>query len=74
MSKGNPDAVKKAADIVGGRRQLAAKIGVSYKTLLDWTSGRSGMTVTNALKVEKATEGLVNRKDLIPDFPWEDLI
>ncbi len=73
MAKGNPEAVKKASELVGGRQNLAIKVGVSYKTLLDWTSGRSGMTVINAIKIEKITEGQITKKDLLPDFPWEDL-
>jgi hypothetical protein len=66
-------AIIKATEILGGKQNLAKDIGVSYKTILDWISGRSGITVTNALKVEKATGGKVKSRDILPDFPWDDL-
>ena len=66
-------AIIKATEILGGKQNLAKDIGVSYKTILDWISGRSGITVTNALKVEKATGGKVKSRDILPGFPWDDL-
>lgn len=73
MAKGNAEAIKEATKVVGGYKQLAQKVGVSYKTILDWTSGRSGVTITNALKIEKATDGVIKAKEILPDFPWEDI-
>lgn len=56
----------------GSKQEFAKAISVSYKTVLDWTSGRSGISIQNALKIEKATKGMVKAKDLIR-LPWEDL-
>jgi hypothetical protein len=36
MSKCNPEAIKKAIQEVGGAKELALKIGVTYKSVLDW--------------------------------------
>jgi len=36
-------AIIKATEILGGKQNLAKDIGVSYKTILDWISGRSGI-------------------------------
>lgn len=73
MANETSQAIIKATEILGGKKKLAKDIGVSYKTILDWVSGRSGITITNALKIEKATEGKVTAKEILPDFPWEDL-
>ena len=73
MANKTSQAIIKATEILGGKQNLAKDIGVSYKTILDWVSGRSGITVTNALKIEKATEGKVTAKEILPDFPWDDL-
>jgi DNA-binding transcriptional regulator YdaS (Cro superfamily) len=73
LSKTSADAIKKAVEIVGGKQQLAKIVGVTYKTILDWTSGRSGITLYNALKIEKATKGQITAKEILPSFPWDDL-
>jgi len=67
------EAIKMAVKLAGGRQELAAKVGVSYKTILDWMSGRSGVSLQNALKIEKATEGQVNVKDILPGLNWSEL-
>ena len=73
MANETSQAIIKATEILGGKQNLAKDVGVSYKTILDWISGRSGITVTNTLKVEKATGGKVKARDILPDFPWDDL-
>lgn len=73
MSNKPAEEIKKAAEILGGKQKLAIEIGVAYKTVLDWCSRRSGINVTNALKIEKATDGKVKARDILPDFPWDDL-
>lgn len=73
MKKINSEAVKKAAEIVGGKQKLAGIVGVAYKTVLDWTSGRSGITVGNALKIERATNSEITAKEILPSFPWDEL-
>ena len=73
MSKCNPEAIKKAIEEVGGAKELALKIGVTYKSVLDWNNGRTGITINNCLKIEKATEGKVKREEILPDYPWDEL-
>ena len=69
----NKEKVIEAILEVGGVKELAALLGVSYKTVLDWKNGRTGIAVTNALRIEKATEGKVKAKDILPNYPWEEL-
>ena len=71
MTKINKEALREAIKIVGSNQKLSESVGVSYKTILDWTSGRSGISIPNALKIEKATNGKIKVKDLLPDFQWE---
>lgn len=72
MKKKNIQAVADAISHAGSKQLLAQMVGVSYKTVLDWASGRSGISIPNALKIEKITNGKVKAKDLI-NFPWDDL-
>ena len=67
------EAIKKAIEAAGGAKDLAAKVGVSYKTVLDWKNGRTGISISNCIKIEKAVDGKVTRKDILADYPWESL-
>lgn len=64
-------SVQEAIKITGGAKQLASKVGVSYKTVLDWKNGRTGISLPNCLKIEQATEGKIKAKDIAPPRPWE---
>ena len=70
MAKINEGTIEKAANHVGGMQKLASLVGVSYKTILDWKSGRSGITITNAVKIEEVTKGEVTAKEILPEFPY----
>ena len=65
-------AIAEAILFVGSKREFAQIVGVSYNTVLDWSNGRSGVSVPNALKIEKITGGKIKAKDLI-NLPWEKL-
>jgi DNA-binding transcriptional regulator YdaS (Cro superfamily) len=69
--KANLEAIKKAVEIAGGNTQLSLKANISYQAIVDWKSGRKAPSIESCIKIEKATEGQINRKDLLPDFPWE---
>jgi DNA-binding transcriptional regulator YdaS (Cro superfamily) len=64
-------AILKAIEVAGGAKELAIKLGVSYQSILDWKNLRRVPSHLNCLKIEKATEGVVNRKNILPDYPWE---
>jgi DNA-binding transcriptional regulator YdaS (Cro superfamily) len=72
MPKVNKEILKEAIKHCGELNQLADKVGVSYKSVLDWTSGRSRLSIQNALKIEKVTERKIKAKDLIVD-QWTNL-
>lgn len=71
--KKSSEAVQKSIKIVGGAKELAAIIGVSYKSVLDWKNGRTGVNLQNCLKIEQATKGKVKKEELLPNYPWEAL-
>jgi DNA-binding transcriptional regulator YdaS (Cro superfamily) len=64
-------AILKAIEVAGGVKELAIKLGISYQSVLDWKNQRRVPSHLNCLKIEKATDGKVNRKDILPDYPWE---
>jgi DNA-binding transcriptional regulator YdaS (Cro superfamily) len=66
------DAIKKAIDIVGGNTQLSLKANISYQSIIDWKSGRKAPTPLNCIKIEKATDGKINRREILPEFPWDE--
>jgi DNA-binding transcriptional regulator YdaS (Cro superfamily) len=68
----NTEAIEKAIEIVGGATALAKKLHVTYHTVLTWKNGRSSISSLNCINIEKITEGKVNRKDILPNYPWED--
>ena len=70
--KYNVEAIKKAIQIAGGATQLAHKLGVSYQTVLTWKNARSSVSPTNCVKIEKVTEGAVSRREILPEFPWDE--
>lgn len=69
--KCNIEALKEAIEIAGGMQQLANKIDVSYQSILNWKSGRSTLSPLNCVRIEEALNGQVTRKDILPDYPWE---
>ena len=70
----NLEAIQKAIDIVGSSSKLAKNLDVTYQTVIFWKNGRVIPNPLNCANIEKATKGLVNRRDILPDYPWEDLM
>jgi DNA-binding transcriptional regulator YdaS (Cro superfamily) len=68
----NIDAIVKAAEIVGSYKLLAEKIGVSYQCVMAWKQGKTSPNVLNCLKIEKACDKKITRKDIFPNHPWGD--
>lgn len=66
------EAIRKCVEVAGGATELSRKVGVAYKTIMDWKSGRTGISITNCLKIEKAVEGKVTRQEILPDYPWDE--
>jgi DNA-binding transcriptional regulator YdaS (Cro superfamily) len=67
------ESIEKAIEIVGGAKELAEKMNVSYKSVLDWKNGRVKLSPINCVKMEKLTDGKVKREDILPEYPWNDL-
>jgi DNA-binding transcriptional regulator YdaS (Cro superfamily) len=73
-NKHNKEAILKAIEILGSANKLCLALGVSYQTILSWKNQRSVPSAVSCLKIEKATEGKITRKDILPDFPWGELV
>ena len=71
--KANLDALKKAIDLMGGINELAESLDISCQSIMNWQSKKSSIDLVSCLKIEKITDGLVKRKDLLPHYPWKDL-
>lgn len=71
--KCNLEALQKAIKEAGSMKDLAKKVGVSYQTVLNWTSERSSISLHNCIRIEEATEGKITRKEILPDYPWDSL-
>lgn len=69
----NLKAIEKAIEIAGGAEKLARKIEISYQTVLNWKNGFAVPSVLNCVRVEKLTEGVVKREDILPNYPWDEL-
>ena len=71
------DAIKAAAEEVGGQTALAAAIGVRQPTVSEWARGERPVPIERCVDIERATEGKVRRWDLRPNDwhrIWPELI
>lgn len=67
----NKEAIKEAAEISGGVKELAEKIRVSYQSVINWRAGKTRPSPFNCIQIEEATNKKITRKDILPDYPWE---
>ncbi len=70
----NTEAIKKAIAILGSGWKLAKKIGVNPPTVYSWTSGQRSPDPINCLRIQKATEGQVKARDILPNYDWDNVI
>ena len=69
----NAKEIQNAVDHFGGRVNLAKAVNISYQTISDWVNEKKTPSLDNCIKIEKATGGKVKAKDILPDYPWEEL-
>ena len=69
----NVEAVKKAIDVVGSASKLARDVDVTYQTVIFWKNGKVVPNPLNCAKIERITNGIVKREDILPNYPWEEL-
>jgi DNA-binding transcriptional regulator YdaS (Cro superfamily) len=72
--KANVEAIRKAIEMCGGNRKFSHKTGISESAIVEWKSGRISPSPLNCIKIEKAVEGKITRYDIIPDYPWDQLV
>jgi DNA-binding transcriptional regulator YdaS (Cro superfamily) len=71
--KYNIEAIKEAVECLGGRRAFARALNISYQTSSEWVNGNRTPSLDNCLKIERATEGKIKAKNILPDYPLEEL-
>lgn len=59
-------ALERVEKKVGGRRQLAERLGIEVSAVQQWHG--NGIPADRVLELEAATEGEVTRHDLRPDL------
>jgi DNA-binding transcriptional regulator YdaS (Cro superfamily) len=71
-TKANIEAIRKAVQICGGNMKMSTKYGISYASIVHWKNGRIAPNPVSCLKIETATGGAVTRRDILPDYPWDE--
>lgn len=66
-------SIEKAIEVIGGAEKLARKMEVSYQAVLNWKNGFAVPNPLNCVRIEKITNGVVRREDILPDYPWSEL-
>ena len=69
----NLEKLGEAINLVGGVSALSSKSKISYQSIIDWRGGRKAPSHMSCKKIEKATNGLVKAKDLLPGYPWDEI-
>ena len=64
--------IERACDAVKGQAKLARLIGVSPANVNQWVTGNRPVPIERCVAIERATGGLVTRKDLRPQ-DWESI-
>ena len=68
----NLEIMNQAIDQMGGLTKFSLDLKISYQTALNWKHGRRAPSPLHCAKIERATEGKIKAKDILPDYPWDD--
>ena len=60
-------SIQRASTAVGGQASLARIVGVSAPTVNQWATGKRPVPLDRCVAIEKATGGVVTRRELRPD-------
>lgn len=50
----------------------AEALGVDQSAVSGWVTGKFRMSPAVAIRAERATDGEFSRRQLCPDFPWDE--
>lgn len=67
------EAAREASRLLGSQAEMARRLRVKAPTVNQWCSGERSVPAKRALQIEALTEGAINRADLCPSFPWEEV-
>ncbi|AVG34848.1 helix-turn-helix domain-containing protein [Enterobacter asburiae] len=62
-------AISSAIGIVGSQQKLAEACGVRQPTVWAWLHGKKKASASNAIRIERATNGEVQAYEIRPDLP-----
>ena len=65
-------ALRRAIEICGTQAELARRIGGRVRTGHVYWWLRHHVPPDRAIEIERAVSGEVSRRDLCPDFPWDE--
>lgn len=65
---GHQELIKRAAEIVGSRAQLAREIGVKPPTVHQWVNGERPVPAKRCRAIERATNGAVPAHAFYPEM------
>jgi len=65
-------AIEKACKAAGGGANLARALGISSSAVSQWVKGSRPVPVDRMAAIERATGGVVTRRDLRPD-DWAEV-
>lgn len=71
------EPISLACKIVGSQARLALLVGVTPSAVNQWISGNRPVPIERCVAIEKATKGMVTRKDLRPadwQMIWPELM
>lgn len=67
------NAIKKAIEVVGSQKKLAAQLGIKQPTVSQWLRGERPVPAPRCPAIEQATDGAVRCEELRPDVAWDVL-
>ncbi|WP_139016894.1 transcriptional regulator [Candidatus Odyssella thessalonicensis] len=70
----NKEEVQRAVDIMGSAWKLAKVLGIRPANIYRWLKGLGFPDPINCLRIEKATQGRVKARDILPRYDWENVI
>ncbi len=67
------EAIRQAADQVGGVTEMAKKLGVSTQAVYQWIRGERQVPAERCPQIERLTAGGIRCEQIRPDVEWSVL-
>jgi len=67
------EAIRQAADQLGGVTEMAKKLGISTQAVYQWIRGERQVPAERCPQIERLTAGAVRCEQIRPDVEWSVL-